>query len=187
MRSVIEPTAKSAYGRHRRDGSPPFGNTNATASGHAKKTGQREDTSAAQEPPGSDPGCASSATHAYGVAASTAARDSAPTTRIQPIGFRACRPTMSAPTAAGAETAATRNGYSHAEPESGTCSRAAIRSSTSPPVTTTSAASARHQAITRGADRTLVILAERCAAGHSAATEPRIRLQLSREMRLNRP
>ena len=87
-RSAIEPAAKSAYGRHRGDGSRPSGNTNATASGQAKKTGHSEETSAAQEPPGSDPGCASSATHAYGVAASTAASDSAPTTRIQPIGLR---------------------------------------------------------------------------------------------------
>ena len=74
----MEPAAKSAYGRQRFDGSRPSGNTNAIASGHAKKTGHSEATSAAHDPPGSDPGCASSATHAYGVAASTAASDSAP-------------------------------------------------------------------------------------------------------------
>ena len=81
----MEPAAKSAYGRQRSEGSRPSGNTNAIASGHAKKTGHSEATSAAHDPPGSDPGCASSATHAYGVAASTAASDSAPRTRIQPI------------------------------------------------------------------------------------------------------
>ena len=56
MRSVIAQAAKSAYGRHRGDGSRPSGKTNATVSGHVKKTGQRDETSAAQEPPGSDPG-----------------------------------------------------------------------------------------------------------------------------------
>ncbi len=83
------------------------------ANGHAKNTGHSEETSAAHDPPGSAPGCASSATHAYGSAASTAASDSAPTTRIQPIGLRGRRATISAPTAAGEQIAARRNGYSH--------------------------------------------------------------------------
>ncbi len=154
MRSVIALAAKSAYGRHRRDGSRPSGNRNATASGQAKKTGHSEETSAAHEPPGSDSGCASSATDAYGLAPSTAASDSAPTTRIQPIGLRACRATINAPTTAGAETAATRNGYNHQEPASETCCSAAIRSSTTPPAIMAKATIARHQAITRGAVRT---------------------------------
>jgi hypothetical protein len=78
MRSVIALAAKSAYGRHRRDGRRPSGNKNVTASGQAKKTGHTDETRAAHEPPGSDPGCASSATDAYGLAARTAASDSAP-------------------------------------------------------------------------------------------------------------
>ena len=148
-RSVIEPTAKIAYGRHRRDGSRPSGNTNVTASGHAKNTGHSEATSAAHDPPGSEPGCASSATHAYGSAASTATSDSAPTTRIQPIGLRGRRATISAPTAAGVQLAARRNGYSHHAPDPGTSSAAATRSSTSPAAVRTKAVRARPQAIRR--------------------------------------
>src|SRR5215208_1571975 len=112
----MEPAAKSAYGRQRSDGRRPFGNTNAIASGQAKKAGQSEETSAVHDPAGSDPGWASSATHVYGVAASTAASDSAPRTRIHPIGFRGCRATIDAPRMAGADTAATRKGYSHRDP-----------------------------------------------------------------------
>ena len=96
-RDVTEQAAKTAYGRHRGEGSGPSGNTNATANGQAKNAGHSEETSAAQEPPGSDPGCAYSATHTYGEAASTAASDRAPRTRIQPIRLRGCRATISAP------------------------------------------------------------------------------------------
>src|SRR5207247_10251662 len=87
-RREIEATAKRANGRHRRDGSRPSGNTNATASGQAKKNGHCDATSAAQEPPGSELGCASSATNPYVCAASTVASDSAPRTSIHPIGLR---------------------------------------------------------------------------------------------------
>jgi len=47
---VNEPAAKSAYGRQRGDGSRPSGNTNATASGQAKKAGHSDESSAAQVP-----------------------------------------------------------------------------------------------------------------------------------------
>ena len=40
----------------------PSGNTNVIANGHAKNTGHSDEKSAAHEPPGSEPGCASSAT-----------------------------------------------------------------------------------------------------------------------------
>ena len=121
------------------------------ASGHAKNTGHSEATSAAHEPPGSEPGCASSATHAYGSAASTATSDSAPTTRIQPIGLRGRRATISAPTAAGVQVAARRNGYSHHAPDPDTSSAAATRSSESPAAVRTKAVRARPHAIRRDA------------------------------------
>jgi len=152
--SVLEPAAKIAYGRHRGEGSRPSGNTNATASGQAKKAGQSEETSAAQEPPGRAPGCASSATHAYGVAASTAASDSAPTKRIHPIGLRGRCAEINAPTAAGAEIAAKSNGYNQTVPVPGTCCAAAIPSRTSPPAIRATAASAKLQATRRSAVRT---------------------------------
>ena len=66
-------------------------------------------------------------------AASTAASDSAPTTRIQPIGLRGRRATISAPTAAGAEIAAKRKGYSHTSRSRERPLRRRSRSSTSPP------------------------------------------------------
>ena len=171
-RSVIELAAKSAYGRHRRDGSRPSGNTNVTASGQAKKTGHSEETRAAHEPPGSDPGCASSATDAYGLAASTAASDSAPTTRIQPIGLRACRATINAPTTAGAETAATRNGYNHQEPASGNVlfGRDPVEHHPS----RDHGQSHDRQAPGNRTKRSphAIILVQRCPLGHSATTDP---------------
>ena len=106
----MEPAAKSAYGRQRDEGSRPSGNTNAIVNGQAKKTGHNEEASAAHEPPGSDPGCASSATQAYGVAVSTTASERAPPSRIQPTELRDRRDTINAPTTAGVTTAARSHG-----------------------------------------------------------------------------
>jgi hypothetical protein len=172
-------------GNRTRARSRPSGNMNATASGQAKKTGHSEETRAAHEPPGSDPGCASSATDAYGLAASTAASDSAPTTRIQPIGLRACRATINAPTTAGAETAATRNGYNHQEPASETCCSDAIRSSTIPPAIMAKATIARHQAIVRRS--TVRTPSFSCSGAPLATVLPPIRRARQRHRRGDQP
>jgi hypothetical protein len=61
---------------------------------------------------------------------------------------------MSAPTVAGAATAAKRKGYNHREPDPGTCWSAAIQSSTSPPAIRATAASPKTEPIRRGAFHT---------------------------------
>ena len=138
------PAANSAYGRHRRDGSRPSGNTKAIASGQAKNTGHSEETSAAHDPPGSDPGCCLQCGPRVRLSGEHGgerqrAEDEDPADRVA----EAAAPRSGHRRPAGAATAATTNGYSHHAPDPETCCAAAIRSNTSPPAISAKAASAR--------------------------------------------
>jgi hypothetical protein len=93
------------------DANCPSGKTNATASGQANSSGHVESlTRAATSPPGSGTPFVLNATSAYGCSANATATDSAPSSKIQPIGCPGSRHSSSRPTALGASTADARKG-----------------------------------------------------------------------------
>jgi hypothetical protein len=105
-------------------------------------------------------------------------RATAPRTRIQPIGLPG-RLTATRDRRPPARTAA-RNGYSHHAPDPETSFAAAIRSNTSPPASSTRAASANPQAARRGPSARAHCRGPG-AAGHSAGTGLRSSVRRSSE------